>query len=57
MGMNVEDDVVMENDEEEGDMMMMGDQEDANDDADFEGPQETGQDQPYSGGQNVVSIT
>ena len=45
-----------ENEEEDGDMMMGDDNEEATDDADFEGPQESGQDLPYSGGQNVVSI-
>ena len=57
MGMSVDYNGVLENEEEEDDMMMMADQEEANDDADFEGPQETGQDQPYSGGQNVVSTS
>ena len=57
MVLNMEEDVAQENEEEDGDMMMGDDHEEATDDADFEGPQESGQDLPYSGGQNVVSIT
>ena len=57
MVMNMEEDVAQENEEEDGDMMMGDDHDEATDDADFEGPQESGQDLPYSGGQNVVSIT
>ena len=56
MGMNVDEDSVQENDEDDGEMMISGDHEDANDDTDFDGPQENGEDTPYSGGQNVVSI-
>ena len=54
--MNMEEDVAKENEDEDCDMMMGDDHEEATDDADFEGPQESGQDLPYSGGQNVVSI-
>ena len=57
MVINMEEDVAQENEEEDGDMMMGDDPDEATDDADFEVPQESGQDLPYSGGQNVVSIT
>ena len=53
--MNMEEDDAKENEDEDCDMMG-DDHEEATDDADFEGPQESGQDLPYSGGQNVVSI-
>ena len=51
-GTIIDEDGAQENEEDDGDMMMS---EDAADDADFESPQDNGQDLPYSGGQNVVS--
>ena len=43
-----------ENDEEDT-LIMSGEQDDTNDENDYDGPQDNGQDVPYSGGQNVVS--
>ena len=44
-----------ENEEDDAMMILDEDQEDTNDENDMDGIQETGQDTPYSGGQNVVS--
>ena len=44
-----------ENEEDDSMMILDEDQEDVNDENDMDGIQETGQDTPYSGGQNVVS--
>ena len=41
--------------EEEDNLIMSGEQDDTNDENDYDGSQENGQDVPYSGGQNVVS--
>ena len=45
----------IQDNEEEDNLIMSGEQDDTNDENDYDGSQENGQDVPYSGGQNVVS--
>lgn len=45
----------IQDNEEEDTLIMSGEQDDTNDENEYDGPQDSGQDIPYSGGQNVVS--